>query len=697
MEVGELSLVQHASSLLLFVEELHMNSLFTDLKVVCADGEVDSYRILLGACSELVRDCLPTDLETEPACLILPGVLVQEMEAFHKSLYCYKDTPSHGQLDSVLKVLGTIGVNIGPFIDVNIKKTDSVIQLHELKPLAALQQNIDMQSVKNTEVSTVVPTVLESETFAETQGSIKKGVKVIGRQESEDSSLQNDSSVTLQNDEKKLEYSCLFCDKKFNQLVPYEKHLVQHRGVNVVSDTTDVSGEKSEDDEDEETTTFTFDVNEKDEIVSKSGPKYACEKCSVEFEKESDIEKHKKTDCNKQHYCGTCNKVFSSSQTLTNHMKLHTKELEFRCEICGKYYVSRSVLGNHLKTHDSSHKIPRFNCNHCEKKFTHPSNLKRHIRTAHFELSDKKTYVCQECGKSFRDPSARKHHLKTHLEVRPFPCSMCPKSFGSKSQIENHIRIHTGEKPFLCNICGRCFVTKGQLKSHKINRHVGIQHNKSHLCQECGQSFVKEFDLRVHMRKHTGERPFVCMDCGKTFRSERNLVNHCRIHTGDKPYKCETCEKSFASCAGLRQHFKCHAACRLQASEGAYCKQERKPNRYGRVRLESIPELSMDEASSLQTLESFAVPDLKNPLNVTQPVEETVVYFNTDSGLALVDGAMGMEGVAIQGGLEGVAIQGGLDGGMEGVTIQAIGLEMDVGEEGQVLSLVQIDDGIAQI
>ena len=60
------------------------------------------------------------------------------------------------------------------------------------------------------------------------------------------------------------------------------------------------------------------------------------------------------------------------------------------------------------------------------------------------------------------------------------------------------------------------------------------------------------------------------------FQSERNLINHQRIHTGDKPYKCETCGKGFASCAGLRQHFKCHSACRLQATEGAYCKEDRK-------------------------------------------------------------------------------------------------------------------------
>ena len=65
-------------------------------------------------------------------------------------------------------------------------------------------------------------------------------------------------------------------------------------------------------------------------------------------------------------------------------------------------------------------------------------------------------------------------------------------------------------------------------------------------------------------------------------------------------------------------------------------------NRYGRVRLESIPELSMDQASSLQTLESFNVSELKEESmgsgEQAGEVEETVVYFNTDSGLALVDG-----------------------------------------------------------
>ena len=96
-------------------------------------------------------------------------------------------------------------------------------------------------------------------------------------------------------------------------------------------------------------------------------------------------------------------------------------------------------------------------------------------------------------------------------------------------------------------------------------------------------------------------------------------------------------------------------------------------NRYGeRVQLGSIPELSMEDADGLQNLENFSVSELKAE-NVG--AEETVVYFNTEAGL-------------------GLNIQ---EGGLGEVTIQAIGLEMDVGEEGQVLSLVQIDEGMSVI
>ncbi|XP_022237863.1 sal-like protein 1 isoform X2 [Limulus polyphemus] len=49
-------------------------------------------------------------------------------------------------------------------------------------------------------------------------------------------------------------------------------------------------------------------------------------------------------------------------------------------------------------------------------------------------------------------------------------CRFCGKVFGSDSALQIHIRSHTGERPFRCNICGNRFSTKGNLKVH-FQRH----------------------------------------------------------------------------------------------------------------------------------------------------------------------------------------------------------------------------------
>ncbi|GFY73182.1 sal-like protein 1 [Trichonephila inaurata madagascariensis] len=49
-------------------------------------------------------------------------------------------------------------------------------------------------------------------------------------------------------------------------------------------------------------------------------------------------------------------------------------------------------------------------------------------------------------------------------------CRFCGKVFGSDSALQIHIRSHTGERPFKCNVCGNRFSTKGNLKVH-FGRH----------------------------------------------------------------------------------------------------------------------------------------------------------------------------------------------------------------------------------
>ena len=50
-------------------------------------------------------------------------------------------------------------------------------------------------------------------------------------------------------------------------------------------------------------------------------------------------------------------------------------------------------------------------------------------------------------------------------------CRYCGKVFGSDSALQIHVRSHTGERPYKCNVCGNRFTTKGNLKVH-FQRHA---------------------------------------------------------------------------------------------------------------------------------------------------------------------------------------------------------------------------------
>uniref|UniRef100_A0A1A8QFA7 Zinc finger protein 473 n=1 Tax=Nothobranchius rachovii TaxID=451742 RepID=A0A1A8QFA7_9TELE len=272
--------------------------------------------------------------------------------------------------------------------------------------------------------------------------------------------------------------------------------------------------------------------------------------------------------------CPVCSKSFDRFKTLNKHIQSHTEDRPYHCIHCERrfkhidnlkrhqlYAVCRNKTSRFMRTNrasksgvsggDPQRPLPKMPvwCSNCGKNFDCLSALEEHQETVcRPETCGAKK--CPDCGKEFKTMTTLKVHQRIH---NPLFCKECKKVLSNKPAFERHKLLH---RPMQCTMCEETFIILRRLREHYEKQHNFVG---PFPCDQCDKSFTLLSYLVIHQRIHKEEFPFVCNKCPEKFRSSNCLTVHQRKHTGEKPFLCWQCGKCYRAASELRLHMGTHS------------------------------------------------------------------------------------------------------------------------------------------
>lgn len=128
---------------------------------------------------------------------------------------------------------------------------------------------------------------------------------------------------------------------------------------------------------------------------------------------------------------------------------------------------------------------------------------------------------------------------KIHVQTRPKnkklykrrknkQCKVCDKNFTTTTKLNMHIRVHSGCKPFKCNKCSKTFAQEFNLKRHELVHVPSSDRPRKYQCHICGLFYWQKHHLSDHILAcHSNvAAEIVCDVCKKIVKNKNSYRLH---------------------------------------------------------------------------------------------------------------------------------------------------------------------------